>query len=352
MVKIRKLSLAAVLLILLVIIFFNPLHYFLGFTVDQISLLSKSESIDETILNPRIPEQIKLQLQRVPRAMEFGDKAGFPKTNAYQNYIQLDRDVFLHSLSATHKDHFEDYYWTWPFVGKLPYKGFAQKREAVWEQEQLRMQGYDTYLGESIALSTLGIFSDPILSTMIDANDSTALLNTLYHERTHQLFFRKNDVAFNENAAVLLGSLAALEFLKKEAGVDSEEYNLQMQKIKDQLLFSEFIDEFYDELNQLYLSNLSSEEKIGKREEIFTKHLQKYRDIKPKFHNNFKKFGEGEMNNAYILSYYRYYGRIHVYHKVHEGLGWDLHKTIQFFNEIAYGEEEPEVQIKKFIRAS
>ena len=332
-------------ILLLIIINFNSIAYVSSIIVDQVGLVSKAEDIDNVIVDKNIQNQLKL----IPEIMKLGDEVGFPKTKAYSKYISLDREVFLHSLSASHKDKFEDFIWNWPFVGGLPYKGFIEKDDALKEQSKLEKENYDTHLGKSSAMSTLGILPDPIITTMINESDLTVLINAIYHERTHQLFFKKDHVIFNENSAVLLSSLTTLQFLKEKFGEDSDQYQTQVNRINDRLLFSEFIDEFYDELDKLYSSNLSSAEKIKKREEIFQKHLQKFKIVKEKLNKSFKDFDEEEINNAYILSDYRYYGKLHKYYKVHEKLGNDLQKTIKFFNDVANAKEKPETIINNFL---
>ena len=217
------------------------------------------------------------------------------------------------------------------------------------EQSKLKKENYDTHLGESSAMSTLGILPDPIITTMINESDVTVLINTIYHERTHQLFYKKEQVTFNENSAVLLGHLTALEFLKERFGENSNEYQKQVNRINDKLLFSEFIDEFYEELDKLYLSNLSSEEKIKKRGEIFQRYLEKFKIVKEKLNQSFKNFDQEEINNAYILSLYRYYGKLHTYYNVHGKLGSNLQETIAFFNNIAQSPENPEKIISDFL---
>lgn len=117
------------------------------------------------------------------------------------------------------------------------------------------------------------------------------------------------------------------------------------------LFFSGFIDEFYNELDKLYSSNLSSDEKIKKREEIFQKRIQKFKTVKEKLNKSFKNFDHEEVNNAYILSLYRYYGKIHDYYKVYEKLGNNLQETIAFFNEVAYSSENPDKAISDFIES-
>ncbi len=341
------------ILLLFSIIYIQQIAFLISLFSDQFSLISKSEDLQLAINNEQIPAEIKQQLVFVPKIMAFGDRFGFPETKAYSSYIQLPREVFLHSLTASKKDSFEEYFWYWPFIGKLPYKGFIDKEDALREQAELKRLNYDTDLGESSAMSTLGYLDEPIITTMINKNDSTVLINTLFHERTHQLFFRQNDITFNENAATMIGAIAALDFIKQELGNNSLEYLHQTQRIHDQIIFSQFINEFYLDLTKLYQSNFSSEEKIQRRDLIFNGYNEKFKTIKEKqLQRYFTRFDQEEINNAYILSYYRYYGRLFVYYRVYEKFNQDVPKTIQFFNQIATGNEDPETAINTFLAQS
>ena len=334
-----------VVIFLVVVINFNSIVYVSSIISDQIDLTSKSENIDSVVVSENVQNQLKL----VPEIMQFGDEVGFPKTKAYSKYIHLEREVFLHSLSASDKDKFEDYIWKWLFIGELPYKGFIEKDDALKEQSKLEKENYDTYLGESSTMSTLGILPDPIITTMINESDIVVLINTIYHERTHQLFFKKNHVIYNENSAVLLGSLTTLEFIKEKFGEDSEEYQKQVDRINDHILFSQFIDGFYYDLDRLYSSNLSPEEKIKDREEIFQDHLQEFKTVKEQLNWSFKNFDRERINNAYLLSRYRYYGKFHTYYTIHEKLGNNLQKTIAFFNDTSHSPENPAKIISDFL---
>lgn len=337
-------------IIILSIIYLHEILFLTSLISDQVSLISKSEPIPIALNNQLVPEEIKKQLAFVPTMMAYGNQLGFPPTDAYSTYIQLPREVFLHSLSAAKKDSFEEYKWHWPFIGALPYKGFIHKEDALQEEIKLKQLGYDTHFGESSAMSTLGLFADPIITTMILKNDSTVLINIIFHERTHQLFFRPNDVTFNENAATLIGAITALEFIKQEFGEQSLEYQHQKQRMHDQIVFSEFINDFYQELAELYQSMLSLEEKIKEREQIFQKYKQKFKMLKEKeLQYYFQRFAEKEINNAYLLSYYRYYGKLHLYYQIYEKLGTDVSQTIEFFKQVAEGKEGSENAIRYYI---
>lgn len=330
----RKSLSVFIIIVLIIILNTNPVSYVMSMAADQIVLLARSNDIQKVISDNTVEQGIRNQLALVSDVMRFGDQLGFPQTTAYSTYIPLKREIFLHSLSATKKDSFEEYRWYWPFIGSLPYKGFINETDARAEQSKLRAQGFDTYIGKSGAMSTLGIFPDPILRTMLNTTDATVLISIIYHERTHQLFFT-NDVVFNENAAVLLGSIAALEFVKQKFGNQSTEYNIQQEKIQDMLLFSSFISNVYDELNALYTSD--DENKVEKREAIFFKHLDIFNKLKPQLKRSFKAFGKVELNNAYILAQYRYYGKIRQYYDVYTRFN-NTQKTIDFFDEASRAE--------------
>ncbi len=86
---------------------------------------------------------------------------------------------------------------------------------------------------------------------------------------------------------------------------------------------------------------------------LFKKHRELFRtNIKPELKILFKGFDRREMSNSYILSYYRYYGKVHVYMKVHERLGNDLKKTRVFFNKTANTKEDSDKLIEDLISSS
>ncbi len=348
-----RLKIIIILMTALLVLFLllNPnAQYIANISYDQAKILLGAEDIDDVLKKKIVEKEIADQLDLVPEIMAFGDEIGFPKTKAYGKYSPLNRNVFYYSLSASKKDSFENYLWDWPFVGKLPYKGFIQLENAKKEELELKELGYDTHIGQSRAMSTLGFLPDPIIPTMIDNNDTTELMSAIFHERTHQLFFKKNEVDFNENAAVLIGTEASLEFLRKKFGPGSAEYRTQIKKLNDIIIFSNYIDDFYKDLNALYSENISSQEKISNREAIFQKHVELFRtEIKPQLKILFRDFDRSEMDNSYILSYYRYYGKVHFYIQAHVKLGSDLRKTLNFFREAANYKGESDQFIGNFI---
>ncbi len=189
--KLKKIISLCILFLVSILILNPDALYISGISYDQAKILLRSEDIIDALKDKNIDEGIKNQLKSVPEIMAFGDEAGFPKTRAYSKYSSLDREVLYYSLSGSKKDSFEEYIWVWPFIGSVPYKGFIHIEETKKEEAALKKIGYDSLVGKSRTMSTLGVLPDPIITPMIDKNDSTELIYVIFHERTHQLFFQK-----------------------------------------------------------------------------------------------------------------------------------------------------------------
>ncbi|MBQ5550537.1 MAG: aminopeptidase, partial [Bacteroidales bacterium] len=109
------------------------------------------------------------------------------------------------------------YLWKFPVVGKLPYKGFFDEEDAKKEVAWLEKQGYDTRIAHPSGWSTMGWFTDPVLSTMLRRSEGE-LADLIIHELTHSTVFVKDNSELNENIADYVGENGAKRYLASKYG--------------------------------------------------------------------------------------------------------------------------------------
>jgi len=154
----------------------------------------------------------KLALVLAARAYA-ADSLGLPARQAFTKYTQLPSDTLVLVLSGAARDTLAPVTWWFPIVGRVPYKGYFNVREAQREEARLRARGYDTYLRPSPAFSTLGFFNDPLLSTTL-RDDSADVANTVIHELTHNRYYASGAAVFNESFANFVGARGAAAFFR------------------------------------------------------------------------------------------------------------------------------------------
>jgi len=168
------------------------------------------------------------------------------------------------------------------------------------------------------------------------------LANIILHEMVHATVYFKGETDFNEQMATFLGNRGAIEFLTEKYGPGSKEVTEAIHIQKDNLLLSEWIDQACQRLSTYYAQELSRDEKLKGREEVFRFIKEDFRELKVRFKtDSYKDFEKIDLNNAVLLAYRRYIHRLERFEALYENLGWDLGKVVGFLKEIRASGENP-----------
>jgi predicted aminopeptidase len=314
----------------------------------QSSITFHSVPVQEVLENEGVSHEAKEKIRFIQEVKGYGEeKLGLNRTKSYSKYFGV-KDSVLHVITASEKDCLRYYYWNFPITGKVTYKSFFTKEGALKEKRFLEGKGYDTFVQQAGAYSTLGWLKDPIFSSMLRWEEAT-LANLILHEMTHTTIYFKGQTDFNEQMATFVGNRGAIDFLAEKYGKGSIEVFEAIYNQEDDLLFSRWIDQACQRLSDFYSKDISREEKIKGREEIFCSLKEEFEKISFKT-DCYKNFGKKDLNNSVLLAYRRYVHRLENFDVVYEYLGNDLRRMIEFFKEIRASGEEPSSYVERWMK--
>ncbi|MBU0736300.1 MAG: aminopeptidase [Proteobacteria bacterium] len=310
------------------------LTYLLHAASGQLQLVSAAipieEALNKGVLTP--PQQNRLRL--VARIKDFGEKElGLRNTRNYETVYLRSGQPPIYTLSASPKDRLTRKTWWFPFVGDMPYLGFFDLESAKQERNRLTGENLDVSIGISDAYSTLGWFQDPVTLNLLEGS-TPDLVETILHEMTHTTLYLKGQGAFNEGLALVVGKVGSVLFLEDVFGPDHPFTEEAKRSIEDERLFSEFLASLMDQLELLYSSPKSYQEKLDLREKVFAGSLEAFKHLKEKFGtDHFDNFGRMPLNNAYILSVGLYHRDFHLFEAVLKKKGGSIKDMLAFFKE-------------------
>jgi predicted aminopeptidase len=233
---------------------------------------------------------------------------GLRETKNYTKYVRIDRDFLAAVVSASERDSFQRHEWRFPVVGSVPYKGFFILDDARKEAAKLGKKDLDVWIRGVDAFSTLGWFRDPMYSFMRDYTPDR-MAELLIHELVHATIFIKDNMQFNEEIAEFIGSEGARLYIKERYGEDSAEMKRIAEAETDNAAYVAFIQELIKELDAVYKSDISREQKLQQKEIIIAAAKERFEiEYESRFiSENYHNFSKININNAYLELYRLYY---------------------------------------------
>lgn len=214
----------------------------------QLNMLLNTQSISEYAQNPELSMLQKQNLELIGAIKKYSvDSLYYKPTKNFNSIYNQGQSPLLWVVTASQKFKIEPYYWSFPVVGEVSYKGFFDKQKAIAEKNRLICQDYDVDLRSVSAWSTLGWFSDPVLSSMLNKSKGN-LCNLIFHELFHATYYAKSSVDFNENLASFIAHKATLRFLAN----DTAALNDYVTSYNDDRLIEKCISQQIPELKRFY----------------------------------------------------------------------------------------------------
>ena len=311
----------------------------------QVALLWRAEPIDEMLEAGNLSPDQRAKLELVQAIRAFAQREiGLNISKNYTTYVDIGRGPVSWNLVVCPQDRLEPLEWSYPIVGAVPYRGYFNRAKAEEVRDQYVAEGYDTYLRPVSAYSTLGWFSDPVLSTMLRYPEGN-LADLIIHELTHATVWIEGDVTFNESLASFVGETGALMWLQREYGADSEAVHRVLAERADGVVFRKFMRDIASRLDSLYQSN--SSRKITQRQQIFDSARAEFHTL-PLKTDLYARFPSWELNNARMALYRIYRERTDVFACVYQACDNDLKATVEVLQRCANA-EDPALWLEKWL---
>jgi predicted aminopeptidase len=294
--------------------------YLLKSAWEEAKILARRERIERIIEREKLDASSREKLALVLEAREFAKNRGLNVGGAYSQYARVDSSSLVWVVTAAPELELKPKTWWFPIVGRVPYKGFFSKEEAIDFSKKL--PEHDVSIRSSSAFSTLGYFNDPVLSTMLEG-DEVQLVDTLFHELLHRTIWIPGGVDFNESLANFVGITLAEEFfaatgreelLQKASARKEEEFN-----------FSDFIGALNKDLTELYASQISRDEKLSLKSKILERARSSWGERNPQ-HHQLEKY---PLNNASLIALGIYLRELRLFESLYGRCGRDSARFIR-----------------------
>lgn len=194
-------------------------------------LLHARVPIATLLADPGTPSTLRARLEEVQAAREFASRQlGLPDNASYRSYADIGRPFVVWNVVAAPEFSLAPKRWCFPVAGCVAYRGYFHERRARNLALELEARGFDVVVEGVPAYSTLGRFTDPVISSMLRYDDDE-LAATIFHELAHQLIYVKNDSEFNEAFATTVEEVGLARWLEHQGAAQRiERFHTEQQQ--------------------------------------------------------------------------------------------------------------------------
>lgn len=325
----------------------SPLYVF-NSALEEAKILWNRQPVEDLLENKGLDPLLRERLILAQRVREYSrDVLGLKVDGSYTSYSRRGQKRLVTLISAAPKAELKPYTWWFPFTGRVPYKGFFQHEQALSEAKDLEGKGYDVYVTESDAFSTLGWFNDPIQSQFL-RYDRVSYVDLLIHELFHGTVYVPGKAEFNESAATFAGHRGSIGFFEWSEGSESTSHARAIGRWMDSLKFSGFLEEILDRLNFIYRADIPLDEKLRQKQEIFARSTEDFKVLQRTLRVKNYGFLRLNLNNAVLLHYWLYHRELNLFEKVYAASGGDLGASLGRIQECGKDRDDPFQKLREF----
>jgi predicted aminopeptidase len=297
--------------VILSLIFWDLVSYGVSQGKGQLNIVWNAKPVEDFLDDPLFPDSLKAKLRLINEVRRYAiDSLGLKDTENYKTLYDQQGEEIMWVVTACEPFRLEAKQWDFPVIGSVPYKGFFRKEKAISLKDELEKEGWDVSIRNPGGWSTLGWFTDPILSKMLERSEGD-LANLIIHEMSHSTIFVKDSIDFNENLATFIGDRGAEKFLISKYGPGSQELALYLNEDKDYLTYVDHMLRGTARLDSLYTSmkpDESKEQKLEKKRKMILEIITQLDTLTLTKENQkpSSRFQDRLPNNAYFMNFRRY----------------------------------------------
>jgi predicted aminopeptidase len=315
----------------------ESISYYSQAVLGQLSILSKREAIEDVIADKRSSPELKNKLSTILDIRSFAEsELLLPVANNYESYVDVGRPFVVWNVFAAPEFSMTPLNWCYPVAGCVSYRGYFAEADAQRYATKLEEDGLDVYVGGVSAYSTLGWFSDPVLSTIINRDDYQ-LAALLFHELAHQLVYIPGDTEFNESFATTMEREGLRRWLAANNVDVAESRNIvQLAELNTQRReeFVALVQAAVSELEVIYAGGSLPELKRQAKAEVFNNMQRDYAALKSSWggYDAYDAWMSRELNNAQLTTVATYFNWVPAFEQI---LADNDHDLSQFYAEIS-----------------
>ncbi len=273
----------------------------------QLYILTHRQTLTKLLSDPAVSPHLQKQLERISAIRTFAaSQLQLPLESHYSTYVELGQPFVVWNVSAVPEFSLQPLTWCYPIAGCVSYRGYFNEAAAQEKASAMAIKGYDVYVGGVAAYSTLGWFSDPILSSIINRQEYE-LASLIFHELAHQVVYIAGETQFNESFATTVEREGVRRWLQntRDNRTDTESLTTAVaESIRRQQQFVELVQKAAAYLQYMYNSTLSLPEKRSAKNQRQQQMRSDYARLKVSWqgYNGYDKWFGGELNNAQLAT--------------------------------------------------